>query len=268
MNAYDNLIYIYNSIRPIIDIAVLAFLLYKAYDIVIKTQGIQIIRAIIIISCIYLVAILLNLKTILWILSIIAPGILVGFAVIFQPELRKIILRIGQKDWLNMDKKKEAISSIDAVLSSAVELSKIKRGMLVVFTRNTPLKDYATDGTPLNADLSSSLLTTIFKHDSPLHDGATIIQGGKILLAGCYLPLSGQYDIKKIFGTRHRAALGLAEVTDAIILTVSEETGAISLAYDSKLHYDLTEEQIVEILNKELPIDEKKPLTGDTRNDE
>ena len=128
MNAYDNLIYIYNSIRPIIDIAVLAFLLYKAYDIVIKTQG----RAIIIISCIYLVAILLNLKTILWILSIIAPGILVGFAVIFQPELRKIILRIGQKDWLNMDKKKEAISSIDAVLSSAVELSKLKRGMLVV----------------------------------------------------------------------------------------------------------------------------------------
>ena len=90
----------------------------------------------------------------------------------------------------------------------------------------------------------------------------------KIVAAGCFLPLSEQFDIKKTFGTRHRAALGLAEQTDAVVLVVSEETGAISLAYDSKLHYDLTEEQIVEILNKELPIDEKKPLTEDTRNDE
>lgn len=254
MNAYDNFIHVYNIIRPVIDIAVLSFILYKAYEIVVKTQGLQIFRALIILGLIYLFALILNLKTILWLLSIIAPGILVGLAIIFQPELRKIILRIGQRDWFNSEKKQN--NRIDNVMSAAEILSKQKRGMLVVFSRNTSLKEIAESGTPLNADLSSNLLCTIFGHDTPMHDGAVILQGGKILAAGCFLPLSEQYDIKKTFGTRHRAALGLSEGTDAVVLIVSEETGAISLAYDSKLHYDLTEEQIISILKKELNNDD------------
>ena len=116
--------------------------------------------------------------------------------------------------------------------------------MLVVFIRQNTLKDISETGTRLNADLSSSLLVTIFGHDTPLHDGAVIIQGGRIIAAGCFLPLSEQQDIRKTFGTRHRAALGLSEETDAVILIVSEETGAISLAYDSKLYYDLTSVEI------------------------
>lgn len=254
MNAYDNLVYIYDMIRPVIDIVVLAFVLYKGYEIIVKTQGLQIFRAIIIIGLIYLFAIVLNLKTILWILSILAPGVLVGFAIIFQPELRKIILRIGQRDWFASGNRAKH-TYIDSVLLAADMLSKQRRGMLVVFTRNTSLKEIAESGTPLNADLSSSLLVTIFGHDTPMHDGAVIIQGGKLIAAGCFLPLSEQYDIKKTFGTRHRAALGLSEETDAIVLVVSEETGSISLAYDSKLHYDLTHEQLTSILENQLDVE-------------
>ena len=150
-------------------------------------------------------------------------------------------------------------------------LSKQKRGMLAVFIRHTKVDNYMQSGTRLNADLSSNLLVTIFGMDTPLHDGACFIQGGKLVAAGCFLPLSEVYDIKKTFGTRHRAALGLSELTDAVVLVVSEETGAISLAYDSKLHYDLsmteltkTLENLLEITpesyNMEDTIDESKPI--------
>ncbi len=259
MNGYDNFIHVYNVIRPVIDIAVLSFLLYKTYEIIVKTQGLQIFRALIILGLIYLFALILNLKTILWLLSIIAPGILVGLAIIFQPELRKIILRIGQRDWFSSGNRANQ-TYIDSVLIAAEMLSKQRRGMLVVFSRNTSLKEIAESGTPLNADLSSSLLVTIFGHDTPMHDGAVIIQGGKLIAAGCFLPLSEQYDIKKTFGTRHRAALGLSEETDAIVLVVSEETGSMSLSYDSKLHYDLTREQISAILENQLDVDSDTSL--------
>jgi diadenylate cyclase len=126
--------------------------------------------------------------------------------------------------------------------------------MLTVFSRHTGLKDIMDTGTRLNADITSSLLVTIFGHDTPLHDGAVIINDGKIAAAGCFLPLSEQRDIRKTFGTRHRAALGLCEETDAGVLVVSEETGAISLAYDSQLFYDLTTEQLTKTLETQLEI--------------
>ena len=133
-------------------------------------------------------------------------------------------------------------------------LSKQRRGMLVVFTRHTKMNDIVETGTKLNADLSSSLLLTIFAFNTTLHDGACIIQGGKIVAAGCFLPLSEQYDIKKTFGTRHRAALGISEVTDAVVLVVSEESGAISLAYDSRLHYNLTMPELTKTLENLLEL--------------
>ncbi|MBE6344968.1 MAG: TIGR00159 family protein, partial [Spirochaetaceae bacterium] len=156
---------------------------------------------------------------------------------------------------------------IDSVLIAAETLSSQRRGMLAVFVRNTELKDIIETGQKLNADLSSSLLVTIFAHDTPLHDGAVVIQGGTVLAAGCFLPLSEQYDIKKTFGTRHRAALGMSESSDAIVLVVSEETGSISLAYDSRLHYDLTLEQLNEILGKQLVVAQDS-LTQEDTSDE
>ena len=122
-------------------------------------------------------------------------------------------------------------------------------------------------GTKLNADLSSSLLVTIFSYDTPLHDGAVIVQGGKILGAGAFLPLSKQPDITKTFGTRHRAAIGVTEETDALVVIVSEETGAISIAYDSKLYYDLTMEQLTKTLEDQLEIKPDAQSTEEVDND-
>jgi diadenylate cyclase len=119
-------------------------------------------------------------------------------------------------------------------------LSREKRGMLVVFSRRTNLRNVIETGTRLNADISSSLIVTVFEFDTPLHDGAMVIQHNRIVAAGCLLPLSEQLDIKKSFGTRHRAALGMSEQFDGVVLVVSEETGAISLAFDGKIYYDLS----------------------------
>jgi len=153
---------------------------------------------------------------------------------------------------------------VDSVLIAAESLSKLKRGMLVVFIKHTKHDNIVDTGTRLNADLSSGLLVTIFGHDTPLHDGACIVQGGKLVAAGCFLPLSEQYDIKKTFGTRHRAALGMSEICDGAVLVVSEETGAISLAYDSKLYYDLSQDQLKKILESRLEITAQDQIIEDT----
>ncbi len=247
MLAFDSFAAVYNLIRPLLDIGILAFILYKAYQIVVSTNSIQILRGTIIIALAYAAAAILRLDTLLWLLKLLAPGLAVVFAIVFQPEIRKIFLKLGQKEWFSFGNRSKH-SYVDSVLMAADILSKQRRGMLAVFMRHTKLDDIIKTGTRLNADLSSSLLVTIFKFDTPLHDGACIIQGDKVVAAGCFLPLSEQYDIKKTFGTRHRASLGLAETTDAVVLVVSEETGAISLSYDSKLHYDLSIQELTKTL--------------------
>lgn len=272
MNQFETLIKIYDFIRPVLDIGIITFLLYKAYQLITKTNAIQLIRAAVVVVLSYAVAVILQLRTLLWIFSVIAPGLMMAFAIVFQPELRKAFLKLGQAEWFTFGSRAKH-SYVDSVLIAAEMLSKQKRGMLAVFMRRTKLDNILSTGTRLNADLSSSLLVTIFGHNTPLHDGACFIQGGKILAAGCFLPVSEQYDIKKTFGTRHRAALGLCEVSDCVVLVVSEETGAYSLAYDSKLHYDLTMDQVTRILERQLDItpdqqiiedtiDEHKPITG------
>lgn len=272
MNQFETLIKIYDFIRPVLDIGIITFLLYKAYQLITKTNAIQLIRAAVVVVLSYAVAVILQLRTLLWIFSVIAPGLMMAFAIVFQLELRKVFLKLGQAEWFTFGSRAKH-SYVDSVLIAAEMLSKQKRGMLAVFMRRTKLDNILSTGTRLNADLSSSLLVTIFGHNTPLHDGACFIQGGKILAAGCFLPVSEQYDIKKTFGTRHRAALGLCEVSDCVVLVVSEETGAYSLAYDSKLHYDLTMDQVTRILERQLDItpdqqiiedtiDEHKPITG------
>lgn len=266
MNSYYNLVHIYNAIKPIIDIVFLAYIFYKIYEIVVKTQGGQIFRTVIVFALIYFLANILQLETILSLLKFIAPSILVSFIIVFQPELRQIILHIGHRNWGKSNDEKNEI--FERVLTAADILSKRRRGMLTVFARNTPLKGIIVEGTILNADVSSPLVETIFSHDNALHDGAIIIQNEKIHQAACFLPSSEQYDIKKTFGTRHRAALGLAEKTDAVVLVVSEETGAISLAYDSKLYYDLSLEQIKSILRKLLDVESKSTIEEVINNEE
>lgn len=230
---------IYNWIRPVVDIAILALLLYKGYDLLVKTQAVQLIKGAGFLSLVYAIAYFLKLTTLQWILNLLAPGLFIAIAIVFQPELRKIIMRLGQGEWFQLDSKPR-LGQLESVVTAAEILAEQKRGALVVFPRRVGIKNIIDTGTRINADLASSLVITIFAYDGPLHDGAMVIQNGRILAAGCILPLSEQQDIRKSFGTRHRAALGLSEETDAVVLVVSEETGALSLAYDSKLYYDLS----------------------------
>ena len=188
MNQFETLIKIYDFIRPVLDIGIITFLLYKAYQLITKTNAIQLIRAAVVVVLSYAVAVILQLRTLLWIFSVIAPGLMMAFAIVFQPELRKVFLKLGQAEWFTFGSRAKH-SYVDSVLIAAEMLSKQKRGMLAVFMRRTKLDNILSTGTRLNADLSSSLLVTIFGHNTPLHDGACFIQGGKILAAGCFLPV-------------------------------------------------------------------------------
>ncbi|MDR2759202.1 MAG: diadenylate cyclase CdaA [Spirochaetaceae bacterium] len=239
MEWFQRLTAFYNLIRPVIDIALLAFLLYKVYDLLVKTQAIQLVKGAGLLALVYGIAFLFNLNTLQWILNILGPGLLIAIAIVFQPELRKIMLRIGRGELFRLDSKPR-LGQLEAVITSAEILSQQRRGALIVFPRRISIKNIIDTGTKMNAEISSSLIVTVFEFDGPLHDGAMIIQNGRIAAAGCFLPLSEQQDIRKSFGTRHRAALGMSEESDAVILVVSEETGAISLAIDTKLYYDLS----------------------------
>lgn len=260
MDFFNRLKDFYEWINPFLDIFILAFLLYSMYSVLVKTQAAQLFRGIVLLLAIYAVAVILRLETLLWILNVFAPGLVLGIVVVFQPELRKIFLKIGQNDLFKIGKRSSR-PYIDAVVAAAEKLSSYKRGMLVIFIRKNTLKDIveSESGTRLDARVSSALLVTIFGHDTPLHDGAVVIHGGTVLAAACYLPLSEQQDIRKSFGTRHRAALGIAEQTDAVVVIVSEETGAMSLAYDSKLYYDLSSSELTRKLEKLLDVPDESP---------
>lgn len=262
MTASQQLQNIYSYISPVIEVLIISYILYKAYELIVKTNGLQILKSALIIGALYGGAYVLRLETLFWLLKSIAPGLLVAYVIVFHPELRKMFLRLGQ-EWFTFGNRSKH-THVDAVLIAADQLSKMKRGMLAVFVRHTKLDDLVETGTRLDANLTSALLFTIFSHDTPLHDAACVIQGGKIVAAGCFLPLSEQYDIKKTFGTRHRAALGLSEQTDAVVLVVSEETGAISLAYDSKLHYDLSISELTKTLEELLEITSESKNIEDT----
>jgi diadenylate cyclase len=243
---FQRLIAIYDLIRPILDVALLAFLLYKGYELLVKTQALQLVKGAGFLALVYGIAFLFKLTTLQWVLTIMGPGLFIAIAIVFQPELRKIIIRLGQTEFFRPDIKPR-IGQLEAVVTAAELLSKQRRGMLVVFPRKLNIKNIIETGTRINAEISSSLVVAIFEFDGPLHDGAMVIQHGKIVAAGCFLPLSEQQDIRKSFGTRHRASLGMSEQSDAVVLVVSEETGAISLAYDMKLYYDLSP---IEVMRK------------------
>jgi diadenylate cyclase len=233
----------YNEINPVLDIAILAFIIYKAYGLLAKTQAMQLLKGAGFLALIFALAYMLKLGTLLWILNMLAPGLLIAVAIIFQPELRKIIIQLGLTGIFRPDNKPR-LGQLEAVITAAEILSEQKRGMLIIFPRRTNIKNIIETGTRINGEISSTLIVTIFQFDGPLHDGAVVIQNGRIAAAGCFLPLSEQQDIKKSFGTRHRAALGMSEQSDAVVLVVSEETGAMSLAYESQIYYDLSPTEI------------------------
>jgi diadenylate cyclase len=229
---------------PVLDVAILAFLLYKAYELLLKTQAVQMVKGAGFLALVYVVAELFRLNTLRWVLGALVPGLIVAVAIVFQPELRKLMMRLGQTELFKPDSKPRIVH-LEAVITAARHLAEERRGMLIVFPRKANLRNIIETGTKINGDISSALIIAVFEFDGPLHDGAMVVQYGRIAAAGCFLPLSEQQEIKKSFGTRHRASLGMSEQSDAVVLVVSEETGAISIAFDGKLYYDLTPEEIM-----------------------
>jgi diadenylate cyclase len=252
----------FDQIRPVLDVALLAFLLFKGYELLAKTQAIQLIKGAGLIALVYGIAFLFKLSTLLWVLKILAPGMFIAVAIVFQPELRKIFMRLGQGEFFRPDAK-PSLGQLEAVVNAAEILSQQRRGMLVVFPRTTNIRNIIDTGTKINAEISSSLIIAIFQFDGPLHDGAMVIQNSRIVAASCVLPLSEQQDIQGSFGTRHRASLGMSEQSDAVVLVVSEETGALSLAFDSKLFYDLSTIEVTRKLNELLDRGSRKTADKD-----
>lgn len=240
-----------NIIRPTLDVFFIAFLIYLGYRILARTRAVQLLKGTIAIILLYAVAFFLKLETLLWIMNFLAPSLVIALAIIFQPELRHMFTRLGQQRLLNFGGRKPQID-VKIIVDAAQQLKKSKRGALMVIMRSVGLSNIIATGTILDAALSAELLLTIFETNTYLHDGAVIISENKIIAAGCLLPLSSQRRSRKSYGTRHKAALGLAEESDAIIVLVSEERRWISLVYDSVIHENLSSTELSQQLQVQL----------------
>ncbi|MDR1522387.1 MAG: diadenylate cyclase CdaA [Endomicrobium sp.] len=240
--------YIYNVyIVNILDILILALIFYRLILIIKGTRAIQIVIGILFILGLTIVARdVFHLKALSWLLENFWLAAVIIFAVIFQNEIRNILAQIGSQLWCAKSKIED--SYVTEIVEAVEDLSKSIMGGLIALENEVGLKNFMETGIVLDASISRELLLSIFKNKSaPLHDGAVIIFNRKIMAAGCLLPLSHETNFK-LFGTRHRAALGLSEVTDALVIVVSEETGKISVAYNGKLHGNVSASRLKEII--------------------
>ncbi len=241
-------------VLAILDIVIVGFILLKIYKILKNTRAMQLIKGIVVLIIANWLSSVLSLNILHSLLSLIMNYGILLIIVVFQPELRKVIEQVGNanfKKWFDLEEEKEVVC-IPEVVKAAEIMSASKTGMLVVFERETSLGEIAHTGVALNAEVSSELLINIFVKDTPLHDGAVIIKDNKIQAASCILPLTDKESLDRVFGTRHRAAIGVSEVTDSVVAVVSEETGAISLACNGKIIRELSTEQLEKELNRRL----------------
>jgi diadenylate cyclase len=221
-------------IRNFLDIFAVAFIFYWVYRFLTNTRAVQLIKGVLVIFLIAVVANFLKLDTLDWLITNITSYVVISVVILFQPELRRLITQFGQRNWLNVETNKEAFA-LDELVNAIEAMAEEKIGSLIVIERNTGLKSYAESGVSVNAAISEELIRTIFFPLTPLHDGAIIIQEGKISAAACYLPLSDSKHLKKQHGARHRAGLGMAEESDALVLVTSEETGGITVMVNSRM---------------------------------
>jgi diadenylate cyclase len=243
-----------NSIKDFVDVLIVSYIFYRLIILVRGTRAVQLLRGIFLLVITWALSIWLNLYTLKWLMNQIFTFGVVTVAIIFQPELRRALEQLGSGKLFTRSSPEEQDVShhINEVIRSVNYLAHRKIGALIVFERNTGLNDYIESGIKMESKLSSELLSNVFIPNTPLHDGAVIIRGNQIMAAGCYLPLSENPFISKELGTRHRAAIGVTEVCDAISVVVSEETGQISLAINGQIVRDIKEESLISKLFEEL----------------
>ena len=250
-----------------LDILVVAFLIYKLLPLIRTPHMMRLTRTVVLLVLVAGATGILKLYTLNWLLNqLLAIGLL-AFVVLFQPELRRMLDHLGTVRLRNFFGSTKPVQEVDAMITQTVRaceiMSEEKVGALIVFAREQHLNEYYKTGTQIDALVSEQLLRNIFFHNSPLHDGAVIIREGRIAFAGCVMPLSKNPNMPKELGTRHHAALGTSEVTDAVVVVVSEETGTISVAVGGMLKRHLAPQTLEKLLQNELNPDQKKEERGD-----
>ena len=254
------------GVNDIIDILVVAFLIYTVLGLIRSTSASRVARSIMLLLVMTWLTEIFKLYMLNWILSRILEVGLIALVIVFQPELRRILERFGSRFFAGFIGASGSLSTeqqaIAATVAACEVMSRGKVGALIVFERGTPLEDYFKTGTIVDAKVTDPLLRNLFFKNSPLHDGAVIIRGGRVAAAGCVMPLSENTHLPGGIGTRHRAGIGTSEVTDAVVVIVSEETGTISVAIGGMLKRHLASQTLEKLLTNELiSVPEKKQKT-------
>ncbi|WWR15524.1 diadenylate cyclase CdaA [Lachnospiraceae bacterium JLR.KK008] len=265
----------------VLEIMIISFLVYQIILWIKNTRAWSLLRGIVIIMAFILVAALLNMTTILWIAENVLSLVVIATVVVLQPELRRALEQLGRTNFFASLVPFDSSRSLDGrfsdktmqeMIKACFEMGRARTGALIVIEQNQPLSEYERTGIEVDGLLTSQLLINIFEHNTPLHDGAVIVRENRIVSATCYLPLSDNMGLSKELGTRHRAGVGISEVTDSLTIIVSEETGHVSVAYEGQLHRNLDSEELKGklLLIQNKPIEEKKRRLwkGRSKNEE
>ena len=242
------------SIIDVIEIILYQFMVWIKF-----TRAYTLLKGLLVIGAFLIIAYIFKMNTILWIVSRLAGALITAIVVIFQPELRKVIEQLGQKkimaSIIPFDAGKEVKErftdkTVNELIKACYDMAEVKTGALIVIEQEIRLDEYVRTGINVDAILTSQLLINIFEHNTPLHDGAVIVRENRIVAATCYLPLSDNMELSKQLGTRHRAGVGISEVTDSVTIIVSEETGQVSVAQGGRLIRNISSTQLREVLEK------------------
>lgn len=264
----------------IVEIIIISFLVYQILIWIRDTKAWNLLKGVIVILVFLLFAALLRLSTILWIAEKVFSVGIIAVVIVLQPELRRALEQLGQKNFVaNLmpfdPKTSDGIFSdktINEIVKASFEMGKVKTGALIVIEKNQKLTEYERTGIVVDAVVTSQLLINIFEHNTPLHDGAVLVRGDRVVAATCYLPLSDSTRLSKELGTRHRAGVGVSEITDSMTVIVSEETGRISVAYEGKLtrnvDADALRKMLESIQNKTVEEKPRKVWKGRLKREE
>ena len=265
--------------EDIVEVIIISFLLYQIMAWAKHTKVWLLMKGIMIIMAFILLAVFFKMHTIVWIVQNVLSLAVIAVIVVLQPELRHALEELGRKSFITnvitFEKPTDerfSDKTVNDLVKASFEMGKVKTGALMVIEQNVLLTEYERTGIEVDGLISSQLIINIFEHNTPLHDGAVIIRGNRIVSATCYLPLSDNMGISKELGTRHRAGIGISEVTDALTIIVSEETGHVSVTYEGKLYRNLDanglREKISMIQNKEVEDNKKRRLWKGRAKDE
>ena len=240
------------KITDVVEVIILTFLIYQIIVWIKNTKAWMLLKGILVLAVFILVAYIFKMHTILFIAKNLVTVMATAAIVVFQPELRRALEKLGEKKFLTSvvsfetgkDKVRFREDTRESIIEAAYAMGKVKTGALIVVEQAIHLTEYESTGIQMDCLVSSQVLINIFEHNTPLHDGAIIVRGDRIVSATCYLPLSDNMGISKDLGTRHRAAIGMSEVSDALIIVVSEETGAVSVAQGGEIFRDISPEEL------------------------